>query len=67
MNPETISKINGLFKQIDDLTSSLDSKDREIQKLEGTVQALTSRLMVEQELREVVDQLTTKGRATKKR
>lgn len=67
MNPETISKINGLFKQIDDLTSSLDSKDREIQKLEGTIQALTSRLMVEQELREVVDQLTTKGRATKKR
>jgi prefoldin subunit 5 len=67
MNPETISKINGLFKQIDDLTNSLDSKDRAIQRLEDTVQALTDRLMTEQDLRDVVDKLTPKTRSTKKR
>ena len=67
MTPEDISKINGLFKQIDDLTSSLDAKDRSIQRLEETVQALTDRLMTEQDLRDVVDKLTPKTRSTKKR
>ena len=67
MKPEDISKINGLFKQIDDLTNSLDAKDRSIQRLEDTVQALTDRLMTEQDLRDVVDKLTPKTRSTKKR
>lgn len=67
MNPEQVSKINGLFKQIDDLTNSLDSKDRSIQRLEDTVKALTDRLMTEQDLRDVVDKLTPKTRSTKKR
>ena len=67
MTPEDISKINGLFKQIDELTSSLDAKDRTIQRLEDTVQALTDRLMTEQDLRDVVDKLTPKTRSTKKR
>lgn len=67
MTPEQVSKINGLFKQIDDLTNSLDAKDRSIQRLEDTVHALTDRLMTEQDLRDVVDKLTPKTRSTKKR
>lgn len=67
MTPEQVSKINGLFKQIDELTSSLESKDRRLQQLESTVNALTSRLMAEQDLRDVVDKLTTKTRATRKK
>jgi prefoldin subunit 5 len=67
MNPQDITKINGLFKQIDDLTNSLNSKDRKIQQLEQTIRAMTDRLMTEQDLREVVDRLCTKTRATKKR
>ena len=67
MNSKEITKINGLFKQIDDLTNSLDSKDRMIQQLEQTIRAMTDRLMTEQDLRDVVDRLGAKTRATKKR
>lgn len=67
MNPQEVTKINGLFKQIDDLTNSLDSKDREIQQLEQTIRAMTDRLMTEQDLREVVDRLGAKTRVAKKR
>jgi flagellar biosynthesis chaperone FliJ len=67
MTPEQVSKINGLFKQIDDLTSTLDHKDRLVQQLESTVEALTKRLMTEQDLREVVDKLTPKTRSSRKK
>jgi flagellar biosynthesis chaperone FliJ len=67
MTPEQVSKINDLFKQIDDLTSTLDHKDRRVQQLEDTVEALTKRLMTEQDLREVVDKLTPKTRSSRKK